>query len=364
MDHRHYVPILKWKLGEYQALMRLSPAAKDALTPLIEIPPISYDHETQQNAKSIDEHLLSFGKRLKDKWQSRPCFIDLTLLNGEGPMAGGGHPLTYIFDQARANGCGAIPVVRLSSNTAYRAAVAGAVAVDRRGLCLRLTASDFDRANLAGDVADLLTALRVGAPDVDLVLDMESAPHRQVVPVFSVTMVTFINQIPLLARWRSFVIAGTAYPESVSHIRPPFELVPRTEWAVYKAVTAMLPATVRLPTFGDYTVSYPVLPGIDMRMVDPIAKLRYTTESHWYVGRGAQVKANGFEQYRGMCATLVAQPFFMGAGFSDGDRIIDECAAGTGSTGNLTVWSSVATNHHLTQVVGDLANFHAISAAA
>lgn len=364
MDHRHYVPILKWKLGEYQALMRLHSAVKDALTPLIEIPPIGYDHENQRNSKSIDDHLLPFGKRLKDKWQSRPCFIDLTLIDEEGLMAGGAHPLAYVFDQARANGCGAIPVIRLSSDTAYRNAVATAAELDRRGICLRLTAADFSRANLAGDVNDLLSAIRIGAPDVDLVLDMETQPHRQVVPVFSRTMVSLINDVPLLARWRSFVIAGTAYPESVSHIRAPFEMLPRTEWAVYKAVTAMLPSTVRLPTFGDYTVSYPVLPGIDMRMVDPIAKLRYTTESDWYIGRGAQVKANGFDQYRGMCATLVAQPFFRGAGFSDGDRVIDECASGSGTTGNLTVWSSVATNHHLTQVVDDLANFYAALAAA
>ncbi len=31
--HRHYVPILKWKQGEYQALSRLSNVVKDNLTP-------------------------------------------------------------------------------------------------------------------------------------------------------------------------------------------------------------------------------------------------------------------------------------------------------------------------------------------
>lgn len=364
MDHRHYVPLVKWKLGEYQALMRLSPASKDALTPLIEIPPIGFDHENQRDAKTIDEHLLSFGRRLREKWQSRPCFVDLSLLEPTEEMANGSHPVTHVFEQVRVNGCSAIPVIRLSSDRAYRRAVADAMAADRGGVSLRLTVRDFERTNLAGDVADLLTAVNIRAPDVDLVLDMETQPHGQIARVFSRTMITLINEIPLLARWRSFVIAGTAYPENVSNIRPPFGMVPRTEWAIYKAVTAILPATVRLPTYGDYTVSYPILPGIDMRMVDPIAKLRYTTENDWYIGRGAQVKANGFEQYRAMCETLVDQPFFMGSGFSDGDRVIAECAAGTGSTGNLTVWASVATNHHLTQVVGDLANFHAALAAA
>ena len=43
---RHYVPVLKWKQGEYQALYRLSNAVKDNLTPLLEIPPIGFDFET------------------------------------------------------------------------------------------------------------------------------------------------------------------------------------------------------------------------------------------------------------------------------------------------------------------------------
>jgi hypothetical protein len=101
-----------------------------------------------------------------------------------------------------------------------------------------------------------------------------------------------------------------------------------------------------------------------MRVIDPLAKLRYTVDDHWYIGRGQQVKAHGFEQYRGMCETLVRQPYFMGAAYSDGDRIIQECADGIGTTGNLTVWATVATNHHLTKVVDDLASLHATSIAA
>jgi len=40
------VPILKWKMGEYQALQRLSTPVKDCLTPLLEIPPVGFDFET------------------------------------------------------------------------------------------------------------------------------------------------------------------------------------------------------------------------------------------------------------------------------------------------------------------------------
>ena len=79
-NHRHYVPVLKWKMGEYQALARLTDPAKDRLTPLLEIPPVGFDFETGRNKESADDHLGDFGKRLRSKWQSRRCFVDLKWL--------------------------------------------------------------------------------------------------------------------------------------------------------------------------------------------------------------------------------------------------------------------------------------------
>ncbi len=70
ISHDHYVPVLKWKMGEYQALNRLADSVKDKITPLIEIPPVGYDFELGTNRESWESHLGDFGKRLKAKWQS------------------------------------------------------------------------------------------------------------------------------------------------------------------------------------------------------------------------------------------------------------------------------------------------------
>ena len=40
-----YIPILKWRQGEYLALDRLEDRVKDKVLPLIEIPPIEWDFE-------------------------------------------------------------------------------------------------------------------------------------------------------------------------------------------------------------------------------------------------------------------------------------------------------------------------------
>lgn len=59
-DHNHYVPILKWRMGEYQALLNLKKGVADWVTPLLEIPTEGWDFEKEEPAKSIDDHLSSF----------------------------------------------------------------------------------------------------------------------------------------------------------------------------------------------------------------------------------------------------------------------------------------------------------------
>src|SRR5262245_15590588 len=106
-DHRHYVPCLRCKLGEYQAMLHLSDTVKKFITPLIEVPEIGFDFETETSSKSIDIHLAPFAKRVKAKWQQRPCFVDLRLIGALQRMANGTHPVKFAFDELRALGCSA-----------------------------------------------------------------------------------------------------------------------------------------------------------------------------------------------------------------------------------------------------------------
>ena len=53
----HYVPVLKGRDGEYGALQTLTPSTRQALTPLVEIPPIPWDFKEEKPAKTIDGHL-------------------------------------------------------------------------------------------------------------------------------------------------------------------------------------------------------------------------------------------------------------------------------------------------------------------
>lgn len=343
--------------------MRLAGNVKDRITPLLEIPPIGYDHEQQKASKTINEHLSEFGKRLGQKWGGRRCFVDLQLIGCDTMMAGGQHCVGYVFARARENQCAAVPVIRLSSTTSFVAAVGAVIELDERGVCLRLLLPDFDRPNFAVDIANLLTTLKVDAGETDLIIDF-GAHSYQSNTVFNQAVTAMFKMLPNLPHWRTLTIAGTSYPQLVTQVigspkDPQLEVsgtINRREWIAYKSLVEHLGTETRIPTFGDYAASHPDIIEMDMRVIKPLAKLRYTIDDAWHIGIGRTIKTHGFGQYQGLCTTLVARPYYSGPMTSAGDNYIYYCSQGTEPTGNLTTWVWVSTNQHLTKVVADLSN--------
>lgn len=351
-----YVPVLKWKLGEYQALARLSPEAKDKTTPLIEIPHVGYDFEKHMTAGSLDDHLRDFGKRLAGKWGARSCFVDLRLIPPAERMDDRSHPLARVLDLARTLGAQPTPVVALSSNGAFREATAVASSKDRSGAALRVLLEDFDRPNIVADIDLLLSQIQGSYADTDLIVDLGDK-HFVPLGVSIETLVAVIRRLPALNRWRTFTMIGTSYPKTLAEIVSS-KMLRRHEWELYRALVTAMGSEIRIPTFGDYAVAHPDPVELDMRMIKPFAKLRYTTPEEWYIGKGKAVRTSGFDQYRAMCQAVVDKPFYDGPDFSEGDRYIAGCAEGDEPTGNLTTWVWVSTNRHITRAIADLAKFH------
>jgi hypothetical protein len=343
-------------MGEYQALNRLSDQAKGKITPLLEIPPVGFDFEAGENRESWDAHLGDFGRRLRSKWQSRPCFVDLKYIPKEVRVAGQ-HPIDFVFGQVRDEGSTAIPVLSLASDRPFLNAVGRAVRADGRGTALRITLTDFDNDEMASEIDERLSSVGVALTDADLIVDL-GTPNFVPVKAFVRSLGILYEMIPTPNRWRTLTIVGSSYPQTVAGFEPE-TFVTRYEWLAYKAFIGSLARDARIPTFGDYAAATTELVELDMRLIKPLAKLRYTIEDQWYLAVGKNVRSNGFGQYRDMCTKLIRQSFFSGRTFSEADRYIEDCAKGVEKTGNLSTWVWVATNRHLTKVVYDLANLYA-----
>ncbi len=358
-DYHHYVPCLRWKQGEYQALLQLKDTTKSKMTPLIEVPEIGWDFEKKIATKTIDKHLEPFARRVKTKWKNRRCFVDLKIISPSERMLDGRHPLEFVFFNLRKEKCEGIPVTGLDRDKEFQQAIQQVVSKDKNGICLRVTLEQAAKSNIKKMIDDLLSNIGVTQKDSDFILDL-GAPNFVPLEGFCKLVQAIAQKLPYIERWRTLTLLGTSFPVSMAEIKGGAENIPRYEWQLYKKLTANLKkADYRLPTFGDYAIAHPNVLNLDMRIVKPSASIRYTTNDEWYIIKGPNVRDNGFEQYRGHCLRLKASPYYSGSDFSEGDLYISDCANGNGSTGNLPAWRRVGTNHHLEKVTLDISSFSA-----
>ena len=354
-----YVPILKWKQGEYLALERLTASIKDSVTPLIEIPPIGWDFEKGTLAKTPDQHLSTFASRLHNKWRNRKAFVDLNLLDPTNRMASGLHPVEYIFSQTRTNGAHARPTTSLSRDSDHQNAVKTVLKIDKRGLCLRLSFGDLVKADIGLRITSLLSFHEINAEQTDLVLDLDS-PEFEPLDTLAKALSIALRRIPMLDQFMTFTIASTSFPENMGKVSPGLQIVNRNEWLLFSShIRSFLEESITIQ-FGDYAIAHPSLPELDMRLIKPAASLRYTIDDAWLIAKGSNVRDNGFSQYKELCKDIVDSGYFVDKDYSAGDAYIFGCSKGTESTGNLTTWRWVGTNHHITKVVTDLANSGAL----
>ena len=351
----HYVPCLRWKQGEYQALLHLSSVTKNSVTPLIEVPEIGFDFETGTESKSVDEHLSAFAKRLKAKWGGRHCFVDMHLIDLSKRMETGQHPFAFVFDDLGSEGALATPVIDLKQDSECRNAIRAIAAMGRRGVCARIGIEEAAKSNMEALLETLIQQCDVGVDQCDFILDV-GAPNFEPIEGFAGLLETLIGRLPHLRQWRSFALIGTSFPESMGEIKEGASAIPRNEWRLYRSLVKRLKGSgTRIPTFGDYGVNHSRVVSKDPRLLKPYATVRYAIDDSWLIVRGRNVRQYKFGQYRQLCRQVVESKHYSGPTFSKGDKYIYDCAQGTATTGNLTTWRWVGTNHHLEKVARDVA---------
>lgn len=358
-DDTHYVPILKSRAAEYDALQEGGGGSGLlALTPLIELTPVPQQFVEGKPTPSVEAHVLSVEKNLLRAWGTeRRVFVDMCWLGPGARTAASHHPMALLLDRAREVGLRVVPVVALACDEEYRRAVREGH--DGQGVCLRLLSADLARARVDDAVNVLLDELGLAPGDVDLMVDLKAlmadAVDFNVVGAFGI-----LHAVPDPTAWRTLTLAGGAFPENLGEMSPGSEQrFLRAEWAVWQALRERnLP---RLPTFADYAIAYPAPPAeMDPRLMRISAQLRYTTEDEWLVFKERNIRDFGNEQFIVICKKLVERDEFSGPDFSWGDRYIADRAHGIDTRpGNPRMWRKVGTSHHLAMVVSKTASLGA-----
>ena len=351
----NYLPVLKWRQGEYQALMRLKPHVKDSVLPLIVVPPIEYDFEEERPKKTVQEHIEPFAKRYGAKWGKRNSLIDLHESLERATMDNGSLVVTHIFDCLRSESLNAVPVVQFTHADAHLSAIRSIVSLDNKGIAIRVKITQLMSANLDENIRKLLAYLNLNYQNVDLIIDLEVPQSFEPYKVFAKALSAAIKRISNIADFRSFAIAGMSL--NLSEVRKPGGESIRHEWLLYQQLLKEL-SGIRQPVFGDYTIETPEFISQDMRLLNPAGKIVYTTEGTWLVPKGGSFRSNR-KQMIGHCKTIIESGHYCGKDYSAGDMRIFDTFHEVEGTGNQGTWKEVGVSHHITLVVDQLSKLHA-----
>lgn len=352
-DPFFYMPILKWRMGEYQALMRLKTHIKDAILPLIVVPPVEYDFEEERPKKTIQDHIEPFAKRYSAKWGQRNSLIDLHESLERALMDDGSLVVTHIFTSLRSASLKATPVIKIDHNDAYLKAVKAIIAEDNNGVAIRLKLHHLMSPTLSNSINELVAFLDVSYRDVDLVIDLEVPQSFEPYTAFAQALSSAIKRIASINEFKSFTIAGMSL--NLSEIRRPGGEPKRHEWFLYQHLLKALDG-FRKPTFGDYTIENPEFISQDMRLINPAGKIVYTTENKWIVPKGKSFRDN-MQQMISHCKTIMDSGEYLGKDYSAGDKRIHDTFNKIEGTGNQGTWKEVGVSHHITLVVNQLSKF-------
>jgi len=193
-DHTHYVPVLRWKRAERDALVRLTSDVRRRITPLLELV-LTKSNSPSKIADSVR----------KSWWGPSPFFLD----DLNWPEAETGRITASMADAMRLEGLLAIPVTGLDRSRRHQLAVAKIAAKDLRGACLRICPSDLQSLSLGKNLDALLRLLVLAPEQVDLVADY------QIVSEFNMPFTKLCDRVPYLNRWRTFTVIGGAFSENL-----------------------------------------------------------------------------------------------------------------------------------------------------
>lgn len=355
-----YRPILRFKRGEQNALAELFDTQKAATIPLLNLPSHEFNPPPgEETDGAFDERISQSANRLNQVWAGYRAAVDLGEIDPEAKCADGVHPVRYFFDQLASSDTRVIasPVLRFESDDAYVAAVASVCSSYGVGPVFRMTPDNLAEPGIVQIVSHMLDECRVNARDADFVVDMGhiTATGRSII-----TARGALAEVPYVADWASLALVAGSFPENLAGFAVGTHAIERHEWDVWLANRTTADREV---CYGDYATihPFPVAEGLDPRLINPTASVRYTHGNNWILLRGQGTRtpgSPGFAQFLEHADAIVGMPQYRGEQFSFGDGKIMRIhrREETQKGGNLETWITISVNHHIAEIVDQLAN--------
>lgn len=350
----HYVPVLRWKRAEEDALESLGHIEELNLLPLLQL--VNYDvvpkiqdvspsARADKFAELVDNKILN----LKDIWGTRPLLIDNKYLSSMRRLLDEKYMLNTVLELGRRYGVRFTPITGFDRTQEYQESIVTNIILDSRGIGLRISINEIIAPSFRDSLINFIVTLNLAPEKVDLIIDYGRIDHS----VDVIEMHKVLIAIPNLLDWRSLVIIGGSFPYNLIDFPIGRNTVQRHDWIFWRDSTSDAAALGRIPTYGDYTIQSPIYkkppdyPNIS-------ASIRYTAEDYWVVMRGeGHTKSNRGNgkysaQYCANALLLSEASEFAREDFSASDKYIFEKREDYDHPGNATTWLYAGINHHIT----------------
>jgi hypothetical protein len=321
----HYMPMLRSKAGEAVALMHLAPAMKERVFPiahLTQFPPATF-------AAAAAAAWCGHGMALDGQFQ---C-----------DMLGSTRGFEQMFDQIGRGGVALIPSIECHATTPYLAAVQSVRNRFARGVLVKA------RPRQLPDVPAWCAAQGWAAAETDLVVNLGDIAGYDAETLASAVIRAILVHIPDPLPWRSLTLAASAAPRDDRALKPGRNVVPRTEWKIWRVVAQSIPPRLN---FADSLTAHPDLsdpPGY--AVARGLVSVRYTAADEWIILRGDPVAGTAphamATQYFAHATALATDPKFGGLKSCWADDRIRDIASGAPGGGSRSVWTTIVASRHL-----------------
>lgn len=324
-----YVPIIKWKQGEQEALKELDDNIKDKIMPLIEL--------------TTDIKLENLEETLK-LWENRYFYFDII---PEFYEEYGGKIYFDLLEKCNANHV--IPVIFPSDDINIIKKIYN---YSKNGIAIRITPNDLD--NLDENFLKLKDHFNYS--DIDIIIDLKEVNESNLSEK-KIVVKALLPNIPEIDTFRNVILASSAFPQSLSGFEK-YEItqIKRYDYQLWKSLLSLEDKYNIKLIYSDYAISSPGFVEFKPYMVLSY-NLRYSTYDSFVIIKGDPISKGGLDPGNviSSCEKIIRHEEFLGEDYSWGNKYIcTRCEKDTKNFGNLGTWRKVGTNHHITLVVNQL----------
>lgn len=344
MNSSHvYVPIIKGKRNDVDAVGRLADDVRERTKPLIEAMP------ADRTKQGLEDHVKKFVHYVVKFIPSGELFVDFYGLMPEQAYPDGSNATIAGFKLLKSLGRVVTPTYGLARNDRLWRPLRSVVESFDRGFCFRLSLDDLDdnAEDTWSQLIERSSDLGLAPGQIDILLDLRFVGDKDE-DVLRDVLVDFIAQNRSVSAYRSVVVAGSSAIRTVSEItKDGIGEILRKELGIWSALRRDVDGSLRL-LFGDYGIVHPDFSDLGSSK-NMNAKIRYTVGNRiiYYRGHGLIHPKKDFLQYHDLAKKVRSDKRYKGASESFGDSYVYQCANRLIKPGSPSTWIRADMNHHI-----------------